>query len=119
MSTRESNEACIVATLVAAFVLVAPVSAQMPTYGIGRAPTAEEVSAWDIAIGPRGSELPPGRGTVASGRQVYVDKCAMCHGATGKEGPQDILVGGQGTLATSQPLKTIGSYWPHATTIYD
>jgi cytochrome c len=97
----------------------AAVSAQMPSFKIGRAPTAEELKAWDIAIGPDGAELPPGRATAVEGRAVYEAKCAECHGKTGKEGPQDILVGGRGTLNTERPLKTIGSYWPYATTVWD
>src|SRR5207253_1882383 len=69
--------------------------------------------------GPDGAELPPGEGTAVSGKPVYDSKCAACHGATGREGPQDVLVGGRGSLATAKPLKTIGSYWPYATTVYD
>jgi len=112
--------AALAAVIVAAAALVADAAwAQLPTYGVGRSPRSDEITAWDIAIGPAGTELPPGRGTVSSGRKVYADKCAVCHGATGKEGPQDALVGGHGTLATRQPVKTIGSYWPYATTVYD
>jgi S-disulfanyl-L-cysteine oxidoreductase SoxD len=118
MSTRDPA-LLFVATVAAAVLVAATARAQLPTYGVGRSPTADEITAWDIAIGPRGAELPSGRGTVASGRKVYAEKCAACHGATGKEGPQDVLVGGQGTLATAKPVKTIGSYWPYATTVYD
>jgi cytochrome c len=50
---------------------------------------------------------------------VYAARCVTCHGATGKEGPQDILVGGRETLKTPKPLKTVGSYWPYATTVWD
>src|SRR5262245_21766433 len=98
---------------------IAVASAQAPRYKIGRPPTADELKAWDIAIGPDGKELPPGRGTVARGKVVYVEQCARCHGATATEGPEMPLVGGQGSLATSKPLKTIGSYWPYATTLFD
>lgn len=87
--------------------------------GLGRTPTAEEVQAWDIAIGPDGKELPPGQGTVGEGARLYREKCAACHGEKGTEGPQDILVGGQGSLTTSKPVRTIGSFWPYATTIFD
>jgi S-disulfanyl-L-cysteine oxidoreductase SoxD len=118
MSTREPA-VLLVATVAAASLVAATARAQLPTYGVGRSPTADEITARGIAIGPRGAELPSGRGTVASGRKVFAEKCAACHGATGKEGPQDVLVGGQGTLKTRQPLKTIGSYWPYATTVYD
>ena len=88
-------------------------------YGLGRPATQEEIRAWDIDVAPTGEGLPPGRGTVKQGAEVYAAKCASCHGPTGTEGPKDRLVGGQGTLATGKPIKTIGSYWPYATTLYD
>jgi mono/diheme cytochrome c family protein len=65
--------------------------AQSPTYGVGRTPTAEELRAWDISIGPTGEELPPGRGTSKEGAQIYRAKCAGCHGATGIGGSAPIL----------------------------
>ena len=77
-----------------AFALLMGVSAlaQGPTYGVGRTPSAEEIRAWDISIGPTGEELPPGRGTVKEGALVYRAKgCAGCHGATGIEGTSPIL----------------------------
>src|SRR5262244_591542 len=78
---------------VLAFVLLMGVAAlaQSPKYGVGRTPTAEEIRAWDISIGPTGEELPPGRGTAKEGAQVYRVKCAGCHGATGVEGTAPIL----------------------------
>jgi len=88
-------------------------------YGIGRAATDEEIRAWNIDVSPPGDGLPPGQGTARQGARVFATRCAMCHGPTGKEGPKDKLVGGQGTLATGKPVKTIGSYWPYATTLYD
>lgn len=88
-------------------------------YGLGRPATEAEIRAWNIDVSPDGEGLPPGQGTVERGRQVYAAKCAGCHGPTGTEGPQDVLVGGHGSLGTSKPLKTIGSYWPYATTLYD
>lgn len=88
-------------------------------YGFGHAPTDQEVQRWDIDVSPTGAGLPSGRGTVKHGAAVYSEKCASCHGATGQEGPMDRLVGGQGTLASQKPIKTIGSYWPFATTLYD
>ena len=88
-------------------------------YGIGKSPTDKEILAWDIDVSPSGDGLPSGRGTVKQGAQVFAAKCAMCHGATGTEGPQDRLVGGQNTLQTPNPVRTIGSYWPFATTLYD
>ena len=94
--------------------------AQAPTYNVGRTPSKEEIQAWDIAVSPAGKELPPGSGTVQEGAKVYAQKCARCHGPTGTEpGPVRPLVGGKGTLATLNPLRTIGSYWPFATTLWD
>ena len=88
-------------------------------YGFGRPATDAESKAWNIDVSPNGEGLPPGQGTAAQGAKVYAKKCAACHGPTGDEGPAAKLVGGQGTLATSQPVKTVGSYWPYATTLYD
>ncbi len=89
------------------------------TYGLGRPANEAEIRAWNIDVAPTGEGLPQGRGTVPQGLKVYAEKCARCHGATGREGPMDRLVGGQQTLATERPVKTIGSYWPYATTLYD
>jgi mono/diheme cytochrome c family protein len=87
--------------------------------GLGRPATEEEIRAWNIDVAPDGEGLPSGRGTVKHGAEVFAAKCAACHGPTGIEGPKDRLVGGQGTLATPKPIKTIGSYWPYATILYD
>jgi S-disulfanyl-L-cysteine oxidoreductase SoxD len=93
--------------------------AQSPTFGVGRAARPDEIAAIDIDVRPDGAGLPPGSGSAAAGKQVYAARCVTCHGATGREGPQDILVGGQGSLVTPRPLKTVGSYWPYATTVWD
>lgn len=98
---------------------VASADQQEPGYGLGRPATIRDIQAWNIDVSPNGQELPPGSGTVKQGRHIYAVKCAGCHGPTGKEGPNDVLVGGQNSLATSKPLKTIGSYWPYTTTLYD
>ena len=89
------------------------------SYGFGRLATEAEISAVNIDIDPLGSGLPPGKGTSIQGASIYAAKCAACHGPTGLEGPHDRLVGGQGTLPTTDPQKTVGSYWPFATTLYD
>jgi cytochrome c len=96
-----------------------PLAAQSPTYGLGHTPKPDEVKAWDFAISPDGKELPPGSGSATEGAKIYASQCAGCHGKTGKEGPNDVLVGGQGTLNTNKPVKTVGSYWPYATTVWD
>jgi cytochrome c len=94
--------------------------AQSPTFGLGHTPTPGEVQAIDIEVTPDGRGLLPGNGTAGVGQTVYANRCATCHGPSGKEGPQDVLVGGNGTLkAPSRPLKTVGSYWPYATTLWD
>jgi S-disulfanyl-L-cysteine oxidoreductase SoxD len=94
--------------------------AQAPSYNVGRSPTKEEIQAWDISIGPEGKELPPGSGTAKEGAEIFAKKCAACHGATA-EGSQlaPRLLGGKGTINTPQPVRTIGSYWPFATTVWD
>ena len=95
-----------------------------PSFGIGRTARAEEIVAWDIDVMPDGTGLPPGSGTVAEGASLYAVQCAVCHGATGTEGPNDRLVGRNTeddfAFARNRRLhKTIGSYWPYATTLYD
>jgi cytochrome c len=96
-------------------------SAEEPAggYGVGRPATEEEIRAWDIDVAPTGEGLPPGQGTVKQGALLYAAKCAACHGPTGTEGPKDRLVGGRDTLTTPKPIRTVGSYWPYATTLYD
>jgi S-disulfanyl-L-cysteine oxidoreductase SoxD len=94
------------------------------TFGIGRPATPSEIAAWDIDVGPDGAGLPPGRGTAADGATIYAARCAGCHGKTGKEGPNDVLVGrlpGDDFPFARDPKapKTIGSYWPYATTVFD
>ena len=89
------------------------------TPNLGREATPAEISGWDISVGPDGVGLPPGRGTAAIGTTVYEHKCQACHGARGAGQPNDRLVGGQGTLASKTPVRTIGSYWPYATTVFD
>ncbi len=88
-------------------------------FGIGRPATAEEIAGWDIDVAPDGRGLPPGSGGVAEGRIIFADKCAACHGERGEGKPMDRLVGGQGTIGGAKPVKTVGSYWPYATTLFD
>lgn len=94
-------------------------AAQQGQYGIGRTATAAEIAGWNIDIEPDGRGLPPGSGSVTHGREVFEQQCAACHGDKGQGGVGDRLVGGQGTLATSNPVKTVGSYWPYAPTLFD
>jgi len=96
----------------------APVTSQR--LGIGRIATPEEIAGWDIDIRPDGQGLPAGNGTVKQGEPLYLARCAACHGEFGESaGRWPILMGGAGTLASYDPVKSIGSYWPYASTVMD
>src|SRR5258705_7817107 len=88
-------------------------------YALGKAIAEVDIVPWNIDVRPDGAGLPPGRGTAAQGKEVYLAKCSTCHGEKGEGSPMDRLVGGAGTLATDKPVKTVGSYWPYATTLFD
>ena len=95
--------------------------AQTPDYkNVGRAPTAQEIQAMDIAVSTDGKELPPGSGNAKTGALLFQQKCAACHGENQEGSAQaPALVGGKGTLTSLHPKMTAGSYWPFATTIFD
>jgi S-disulfanyl-L-cysteine oxidoreductase SoxD len=104
--------------LCAALLVTAPALAQGPQFGQTIAPA--DIAPWDISIGPDGAGLPHGSGTAAQGEAVYAAKCQACHGEKGVGGPNDALAGGIGSLAAGKsPVKTVGSYWPYATTLFD
>jgi S-disulfanyl-L-cysteine oxidoreductase SoxD len=88
-------------------------------YGLGRPATPAEVAAWDIDVDRDGRKLPVGSGSVAQGREIFAAQCAACHGARGEGGIGERLVGGRGSLATDKPVKTVGSFWPYAPTLFD
>ena len=95
-------------------------AAQIAPPKLGRPATPEEIAKVDISIPPDGKGLPPGSGSVAQGAQVFAAKCSVCHGANAEGTPSgDRLVGGVGTLASANPVKTVSSYWPYATTLFD
>jgi len=94
-------------------------TAQAGSYGIGTRPTDAQIAAWNIDVAPDGKSLPPGSGTVAQGRALYDLQCSACHGSDLQGGMGPALAGGKGTLASDKPLKTVGSYWPYATTLFD
>jgi S-disulfanyl-L-cysteine oxidoreductase SoxD len=87
--------------------------------GLGVPIAAEDLAPWDISIQPDGAGLPPGAGTAAKGAEVYATHCVACHGAGGAGQPNDRLVGGQGTLGELAQVRTIGSFWPYASTVFD
>jgi cytochrome c len=104
----------------AAFALACATSVQAQSpYGIGRSATPAEIAGWNIDIDRHGNNLPPGSGSVSHGHEVFDQQCAACHGAKGEGGLGDRLAGGQGTLATPKPVRTVGSYWPYAPTLFD
>ena len=114
------------AALGSAALLLAGNAGAAEHYHIGRPVSAAEIAPWDIDVGPDGAGLPAGHGSVDEGRQVYAETCAACHGDKGEGRPVpgavsgfDRLVGGIGSLGTASPVKTVGSYWPYATTLFD
>lgn len=93
-------------------------------FGFGRPASAEEIAAWDLDVAPDGAGLPPGNGRPLAGATVYARKCAVCHGRSGTEGPFDRLVGREPRARfpfgrDPALVKTVGNYWPYATTLYD
>lgn len=103
-------------------VIMLPISGAVSAgpLGIGSTATAEMIAGWDIDIRPDGTGLPEGQGSVADGEGLYEAQCASCHGLFGEgEGRWPVLAGGEGTLDTAHPEKTVGSYWPYASTLWD
>lgn len=88
-----------------------------PDLGVAISP--EDLAPWDISIEPDGTGLPPGSGDVATGEAVYIAQCLACHGEEGAGQPNDQLVGGHGTLSELNQTRTIGSFWPYASTVFD
>jgi cytochrome c len=118
MSTRDLAHMILVLAL-AGCATAGVTSSPLQGPNLGREATPAQIAGWDISVGPDGAGLPPGKGTPAAGALVYEQKCQVCHGARGAGQPNDRLVGGQGTLAGTTPVRTIGSYWPYATTVFD
>ena len=116
MSKRKLIAGVVLVLLTALGAKAAEVNAAAP----GRKPSAQDIARADITVFPDGSGLPDGRATAREGRAVYATRCAACHGAKGEGSDYfHALAGGRGTLATSQPKLTVGSYWPYATTLWD
>jgi len=105
-------------TLVAVTLIASPAFAEK--LDLGRTATPAEIKAWDIDVRPDGMGLPEGSGSVTMGEEIFVEKCASCHGDFGEAvGRWPVLAGGHGTLASEDPVKTIGSYWPYLSTVWD
>ncbi len=114
------NRSCAALTLVTLFAAL-PAQGEEKRYGFGRTPTSAEIAAFDIDVRPDGQGLPPGHGSVPEGAGIFATKCASCHGEKAElaQPSGNLLAGGQGTLAFAKPVKTVGSYWPYATTLFD
>ena len=108
-----------IAGLLVSAAMTAAVAADRP-FGLGTLATAEEVAGWDIDVRPDGVGAPVGSGDAVTGEEVFAERCASCHGDFG-EGVDNwpVLAGGRGTLTSHDPVKTVGSYWPYASTAYD
>lgn len=119
MPTRNAGALCALGCALALIGCTMPAPSPPTRYHFGHAVTPAELAAWDIDVAPDGRNLPTGSGRVANGRTLYAERCAACHGKNGEGGVGDRLQGGKGTLATASPVKTVGSYWPYATTLFD
>lgn len=118
MSRFPDTAAAIVWTTLALLLPTGSLAAE--DFGIGRPATAEEIALWDIDVRPDGLGLPAGQGSAADGDAIYAERCAQCHGDFGEGlGRYPALIGGRDSLATENPVRTIGSYWPYATTLWD
>ncbi len=90
-----------------------------PHFGYGTVPTTKQISGWSIAVLPDGQGLPPGHGNVAHGADVYADQCAACHGTFGEGVDRYPKLATDSLLTGNQPVKSVGNYWPYATTLFD
>jgi cytochrome c len=115
MSTRNRCRGFVTAALTACGVSAA--AQEGP--GLGVEITPADLAPWDISVQPDGEGLPGGSGNAATGAEVYAAKCAACHGAEGAGQPNEALVGGHGTLTDLAQVRTIGSFWPEASTVFD
>ena len=90
------------------------------TFGFGREATPEEIAGWNIDVRPDGQGLPKGSGTAIDGEEIFIERCAACHGEFGEAvGRYPVLMGGEDSLTSDDPVKTVGSYWPYASTLWD
>jgi cytochrome c len=113
MSTRDT---LAMSLLSACMISPATLAADAPRLGEPADPA--RIAAWSIDVSPDGAGLPPGRGSVQEGANIFAVKCEGCHGTNGIGKPADRLTGGIGTLTSTHPIKTVASYWPYATTLF-
>ena len=114
-----SRKARLLAAVAIAAMLGGVHAAAQQGPGLGQPISAADLAPWDISIQPDGAGLPAGSGMAAKGAEIYSVKCIACHGEKGAGQPNDRLVGGQGTLTELAQVRTIGSFWPNATTVFD
>lgn len=101
-------------------VVVAGIATAQEKPRLGRVATPEDIGPWDITVEPTGAGLPRGSGTAKQGAEVYATKCQGCHGEKGAGGSALQLAGVKGTIgAKTATVRTIGTFWPYATTIFD
>ncbi len=114
-----------VSLIIASLLLASPVLAQDKkapprSYGIGQVATPAQIAGWDIDVRPDGVGAPAGKGSVKDGEKIYLDRCAACHGEFGESaGRWPQLAQGKGTLASNDPVKTVGSYFPYLSSVFD
>lgn len=117
---RRATAAALLLALPAAAALADSEPGGGGVFHLGRAATPDEIAAWDIDVRPDGVGLPEGKGTVVEGEAIFAERCAACHGDFGEGVDRwPVLAGGQDTLTADRPVKTIGSYWPYLSTVYD
>ncbi|MGI9205128.1 MAG: c-type cytochrome [Woeseiaceae bacterium] len=104
---------------VVVLLLVSVAAAAQESPGLGQQVSVAEIEALDFTVQPDGAGLPDGAGSAKQGAIVYQTHCLACHGPEGQDGINDRLAGGHGSLTTSTPVKTLGSFWPYATTVFD
>ena len=122
MSMSSRHDWTLRTTVLLVVALVHVVAAQQPasqTFNVGQPVTPSAIANRGVNISPTGEGLPAGGATASEGRRVYQQRCARCHGINGTEGPDSVLVGGDGSLTSGIARKTVGSYWPLATTLWD
>jgi len=102
------------------FFIAISAAANAQKLGLGREATTAEVKGWDIDVRPDGKGLPEGKGTVEQGEVIFQQKCSACHGEFAEGIDRwPVLAGGQDTLDSDRPVKTVGSYWPYLSTAFD